>query len=139
MKFLVISIIILSVFVIPAAFAESTPYIFVQVIHRDSDGNLLAYLQSDKMTSIDLPALNFLLDHESSLKQDPIYEIDGEKHQVITRQFVDTHDSQNLVASTQLLVDVNNIEVMAVRFIHDGFRVISGDTITTVWSFARLV
>ena len=139
MKFFVISIIILSVFVIPTAFAESTPYIFVQIIHRDSDGNLLAYLQSDKMTSIDLPALNFLLDHESSLKQDPIYEIDGEKHQVITRQFVDTYDSQNVIASTQLLVDVNNIEVMTVRFIHDGFRVTSGDTITTVWSFARLV
>ena len=139
MKFYVISIIILSVIAIPVAFAESTPYIFVQVIHRDSDGNLLAYLQSDKMNSIDLPALNFLLDHESSLKQDPIYEIDGKKHQVITRQFVETYDSQNLLASTELLVDMNNIEVMTVRFIHDGFRVTSGDTVTTVWSFARLV
>jgi len=139
MKFFLISIIILSVFVIPTAFAESTPYIFVQIIHRDSDGHLLAYLQSDKMVSIDLPALNFLLDHESSLKQDPIYEIDGEKQQVITRMFVETFDSQDLVASIQLSVDMNNIEVNAVRFIHDGFRVTSGDTITTVWSFARLV
>jgi len=139
MKFFVITIIVLSIFAIPAAFAESTPYIFVQVIHRDSDGNLISYLQSDKMTSVDLPALNFLLNHESSLKQDPIYEINGEKHQVITRQFVDTFDSQNLLASTKLYVDVNNIEVLTVRFIHDGFRVTSGDTITTVWSFARLV
>ena len=136
MKFLLISIIILSVFVIPAAFAESTPYIFVQIIHRDSNGNLISYLQSDKMTSIDLPALNYLLDEESSEK-DPIYNIDGKKLQVITRQFVETRDSQDLLANTQLLVDVNNIEVMAVRFIHDGFRIISGDTITTVWSFAR--
>lgn len=135
MKFLLISIIILSVFVIPAAFAEST-YIFVQIIHRDSNGNLISYLQSDKMTSIDLPALNYLLDEESSEK-DPIYNIDGKKLQVITRQFVETRDSQDLLANTQLLVDVNNIEVLAVRFIHDGFRIISGDTITTVWSFAR--
>jgi len=139
MKFFVITIIILSVFAVPVAFAESTPYIFVQIIHRDSDGNLLAYLQSDKMNSIDLPALNFLLDHESSLKQDPIYEIDGKKHQVITRQFVETYDSQNILGNTQLLVDMNNIEVMTVQFIHDGFRVASGDTVTTVWSFARLV
>ena len=139
MKFFVITIIILSVFLIPTAFAESTPYIFVQIIHKDSDGNLLAYLQSDKMTSIDLPALNFLLDHESSLKQDPIYDNDGEKLQVITRQFTETFDSQNILGSTQLLVDVNGIEVMVVRFIHDGFRITSGDTVTTVWSFARLV
>ena len=139
MKFFVISIIILSVFAIPVSFAESTPYIFVQIIHRDSSGNLLVYLQSDKMTSIDLPALNFLLDHESSLKQDPIYEIDGKKHQVITRQFTETFASEDLLASTELQVDVNNIEVMTVRFIHDGFRIIPGDTVTTVWSFARLV
>ena len=139
MKFFVISIIILSLFIIPTAFAESTPYIFVQIIHRDSNGNLLAYLQSDKMTSIDLPALNFLLDHESSLKQDPIYEIDGKNHQVITRQFVEQFNSEDLLASTHLLVDMNNKEVRAVGFIHDGFRVTSGDIITTVWSFARLV
>ena len=139
MKFFVISIIILSVFVIPTAFAESTPYIFVQIIHRDSDGNLLAYLQSDKMSSIDLPALNYLLNIESLLKQDPIYEIDDKQLQVITRQFTDTIDSPDLLASTKLLVTVDNIEVKAVRFIHDGFRVISGDTITTVWSFARSV
>ena len=138
MKLFVITMIVLSAFVIPVAFAD-TPYIFVQIIHRDSDGNLISYLQSDKMTSVDLPSLDFLLDHESSIKQDPIYEIDGKKLQVITRQFTDTFDSQNLHASTELLVNMNKIEVMSVRFLHDGFRVTPGDTVTTVWSFSRLV
>ena len=91
------------------------------------------------MTSVDLPSLDFLLDHESSIKQDPIYEIDGKKLQVITRQFTDTFDSQNLYASTELLVNMNRIEVMSVQFLHDGFRVTPGDTVTTVWSFSRLV
>ena len=139
MKFFVISIIILSVFIIPTAFAESTPYIFVQIIHRDSNGNLLAYLQSDRINIIDLSVLNYLLDQESSLKQDPVYDVDGKKLQVITRQFVETVDSQGLLASTRLMVDVNNIEVMTVQFTHDGFRITSGDTITTIWSFARSV
>ena len=134
MKLFIITIIILSIFVIPTAFAESTPYIFVQIIHRDSSGNLLAYLQSDKMTSIDLPALNYLLIHES-LKKDLIYEIDGKKFLVITRQFIDTIDSNNSLASTELLVYVERVEVSTVRFLHDGFRVIPGDTITTIWSF----
>ena len=139
MKFFVITIIILSVFVIPAAFAEPAPDIFVQVIHRDSDENLIAYLQSDKIIIADLSALNFLLNNESSTKQDPIYEMDNKKLQVITRQFIETIDSQTLLANTRLMVNANNIEIMAVQFIHDGFRVTSGDTITTVWSFARLV
>ena len=137
MKPFIFSMIILSAFIIPAAFAESTPDIFVQVIHKDSDGNLISYLQSDRMSSVDLDALNFLLNYESSLKQDPIYEIDSKKIQIITRQSVQQFDSQTLVASTKLTVDMNDIEVMAVRFIHDGFRVTTGDTITTVWSFAR--
>ena len=139
MKFFVIGIIILSVLIIPAASAESDPYIFVQIVHRDSNGNLLAYLQSDRMNIIDLSALNYLLDQESSLKQDPIYDVDGKKLQVITRQFVETVDSQGLLASTRLMVDVNNIEVMTVQFTHDGFRITSGDTVTTVWSFARSI
>ena len=133
MKFFILTVIILSVFAIPVAFAD-VPYIFVQIIHRDSSGNLLAYLQSDKMTSIDLPALNYLLIHES-LKKDLIYEIDGKKFLVITRQFIDTIDSNNSLASTELLVYVERVEVSTVRFLHDGFRVIPGDTITTIWSF----
>ena len=81
-----------------------------------------------------------MLDHESSLKQDPIYEIDdGKKLQVITRQSTDTIGSQILFANTQLFVDMDNTEVLAVRFTHDGFRVTSRDTVTTVWSFARYV
>ena len=139
MRFIIISLIILSVFIIPTAFAESIPYILVQVIHEDSDGNLLAYLQSDKMSIADLSALNLLLDHESSLKQDPIYETDGKQIQVITRQFTEIYASDYLVGSSELHVDVNDIPVMSVRFAHDGFRVTSGDTTTTVWSFARFV
>ena len=139
MKFLLITIITLSAFVIPAAFAESTPEILVQIIHRDSNGNLITYMQSEKMTYTNISGLNFLLDHESSLKQDPIYEIDGKKFQVITRQFVETFDSQTLLANTQLKVNMNNVEVTAAEFLHDGFRIDFGDTITTVWNFVRLV
>lgn len=139
MKYLVIGIIIFSIFVIPVSFAEPTPYILVQIIHKDSDGNLISYLQSDKMSNIDLSALNFLLDHETSLKQDQIYQSDGKQLQVITRQFTLGFDFHDLLGTTRLLVDVNNIEVAAVTLIHDGFRIAPGDTINTIWTFSKLV
>lgn len=138
MKFFLIPLIILSIFVIPAAFAESAPYILVQIIHRDSDGNLLTYLQSDKMTSIDVLALNFLLDHELSPK-DLIYEQDDETLQVISRKFIQTFDSEDIYANSKLYVNMSGIEIKAVQFFHDGFRIVSGDTVTTVWHFARIV
>jgi len=56
MKFFIFTVMILSIFVIPTAFAD-VPYIFVQIIHKDSDGNLLGYLQSDRVTDVDVPFL----------------------------------------------------------------------------------
>jgi len=85
MKFLILGVILLSVFVIPTAFAE-TPYIFVQIIHKDSDGNLLAYLQSDRVTDANLTEINEMLEHESARGIDPIYQKDGNTFQVITRE-----------------------------------------------------
>jgi hypothetical protein len=73
MKFFIFTVIILSIFVIPTAFAD-TPYIFVQIIHKDSDGNLLGYLQSDRVTDVDVPFLDEMLEHESTRTDNPTYQ-----------------------------------------------------------------
>ena len=136
---------ILSGFVIPAAFAafepldQDVPYVFVQIIHKDSDGNLLAYLQSDRVTDVNLTALNDMLDYESTRKQDPIWERGGNFFQVITRENNLNFDSSLMYASTRLVTDVNDEQVMILRLPHDGFRVLPGDTIKAIFIFARLV
>lgn len=137
--------VILSGFVIPAAFAafepldQDVPYVFVQIIHKDSDGNLLAYLQSDRVTDVNLTALNNMLDHESTRKQDPTYQKDGNTFQVITRENTLTFDSPLMHASTRLVTDVNDEPSVILRLPHDGLRVLPGDTIKTIWIFARSV
>lgn len=138
MKFFILTVIILSVFVIPTAFAD-VPYIFVQIIHKDSDGNLLAYLQSDRVTDANLPALNDMLDHESARELDPIYQRNGKTFQVITRENTLHFDSPLMYASTKLVTDVNNEKVVILRLPHDGLRVLPGDTIKAIWIFARSV
>jgi hypothetical protein len=135
MKLLFLGIIILSVFVIPTAYAE-IPYIFVQIIHKDSNGNLLAYLQSDRITDANLDLINEMLDHESTLRDDPIYQINDNVFQVITRESTLHFDSPLMYASTSLIQDVDDEQVVVLRLPHDGFRVLPGDSIKVIWIFS---
>ena len=135
MKLLLIGVILLSVFVIPVAFAE-IPYIFVQIIHNDSDGNLLAYLQSDRVSDANLDMINEMLDHESARGVDPIYQINGNVFQVITRENTLQFDSPLMYASTDLISSENNV---ILRLPHDGLRVLPDDSIKVIWIFSRSV
>jgi hypothetical protein len=135
MKLFLLGVIILSVFVIPTAYAE-IPYIFVQIIHKDSDGNLLAYLQSDRVTDANLDMIIEMLDHESVLRDDPIYQINGNIFQVITRENTLHFDSPLMYASTSLIQDVDDEQVVILRLPHDGFRVLPGDSIKVIWIFS---
>jgi len=132
MKLLILGVIIISVFVIPTAFAE-TPYIFVQIVHKDSDGNLLAYLQSDRVTDANLTEINEMLEHESERGVDPIYQKDGNVFQVITRENTLHFDSSLMYASTSLRNAENDI---ILRLPHDGLRVLPDDTIKVIWIFS---
>ena len=135
MKLLILGVIIISVFVIPTAFAE-TPYIFVQIIHNDSDGNLLAYLQSDRVTDANLTEINKMLEHESARGVDPVYQKNGNIFQVITRENTLHFDSSLMYASTSLRNAENDI---ILRLPHDGLRVLPDDTIKVIWIFAKSI
>ena len=138
MKFFIFTVIILSIFVIPTAFADA-PYIFVQIIHKDSDGNLLGYLQSDRVTDVDVPFLDEMLEHESTRTDNPTYQKNGNFFQVITRESTLNFDFPLMYASTNLVQNVNDEQVVVLRLPHDGLRVLPGDTIKVIWIFARSV
>jgi hypothetical protein len=136
MKFLILGVILLSVFVIPITYAETyaeIPYIFVQIIHNDSDGNLLAYLQSDRVTDANLTEINKMLEHESARGVDPVYQKNGNIFQVITRENTLHFDSSLMYASTSLKNTENDV---ILRLPHDGLRVMPGDLIKVIWIFS---
>lgn len=114
-------------------------FIFVQSTVRNSDGTLVAYLESSKFTDLNMSGLESFLDFEASLGVDPIITIDGEKFQVIRRVQSQSFDSEGLVASTILSDNVDDKLTTLARFAHDGYTVISGDTLESVWTFVRAV
>ncbi len=114
-------------------------FIFVQSTVRNSDGTLVAYLESSKFTDLNMSGLESFLDFEVSLGVDPIITMDGEKFQVIRRVQSQSFDSEGLVASTILSDNVDDKLTTLARFAHDGYTVVSGDTLESIWTFVRIV
>lgn len=116
---------------------ENDVFIFVQSTIRNSDGILIVYLESVKFTDLNLPGLEIFLNFEATRGNDPVITIDGEKFQVIRRVQSHSFDSEGLVASTILSDSVDGKNTVLARFAHDGYSVVSGDTLESVWTFVR--
>ena len=114
-------------------------FIFVQSTLRNSDGVLVAYLESSKFTYLNKPELESFLDFEASSGNDPIITIDEQNYQVIRRVQSQSINYDGLVASIMLSDSVDGKLTVLVRFTHDGYSVVSGDTMETMWTFVRPV
>ncbi len=112
-------------------------FIFVQTTVRNSDGQLITYLESSKFTDLNLEQLGPFLDFETGRGNDPIVTINGEEYQVIRRVQSKTFPSEDLVASTILSDTVDGKLTMLARFAHDGYPVSPGDTLESMWTFIR--
>ena len=122
---------------------EKTPpgtdtFIFVQTIVRNSEGQLLAYLGSNEFTHLDVGALDRLLDIEAS-ENDPIFTFYGKKYQVIKRTLEIPYNKENVIASTILANNENGKTILVARFAHDGYLIVPGDMVTSIWTFFRPV
>jgi hypothetical protein len=114
-------------------------FIFVQTTIRNSDGQLVLYLESSKFTHLNLEMLGSFLDAETSRTDDPIITIDGKEYQVIRRVTSKIFTSTDLVASTILSDSLDGKITQLVRFAHDGYTVTSGDSLESMWTFIRPV
>jgi len=112
-------------------------FIFVQTTIRNSDGQLVTYLESSKFTDINLELLGTFLDFETSRADDPIVTINEKEYQVIRRVQTKTFTSDDLVASTILSDGIDGKLTMLARFAHDGYPVSAGDTLESMWTFMR--
>jgi hypothetical protein len=112
-------------------------FIFVQTTVRDSDGQLVTYLESSKFTNVDLKLMGPFLDREVARGDDPTVTINGEEYQVIRRVQSKEFPRDDLVASTMLSDVVDGKLTVLARFAHDGYPVSEGDTLQSMWTFIR--
>jgi len=111
-------------------------FIFVQTIIQNSEGQIVTYLASDKFTDVDTESLNFLLDSQAT-ENDPVVSIDNNKYQIIKRKLTIDYDKKNVIASTIITQNQNDVLKPVARFAHDGYPIVEGDRVISIWTFIR--
>ncbi len=118
--------------------SDTEIFVFVQTIVKNSDGQLVTYLTSDKFSNLDQDKLQTLLENEDS-EGDPINTIDSQKFQVTQRFQKLQILEENVIASTLIAQKQNDDLIKVARFAHDGYPIVEGDEVFSVWTFIRPV
>ena len=139
----IFSIIVFSVFS-TEVFAQPVPgddifYMFVQVTLRNSDGDLITYMESDKLFDVDKKIIGDSLDYFSSSTEIPIFQLNDVKFQVFILETITEFDSSTMFANAYYNVTIDEQTHPAARFQFDGFLTSPGDEATVVWTIAKLV
>ena len=137
---------ILIVFATPAAFGQYRDfddsinnekiYMFVQIQVRDSGGNLVGYIETDRVVITDFEKLTESLD---SIPQDSdkrkTMTIDDQEFEIIRGEGLVKHQSDTVVSLSAIS---GGSGVLAFAN-HDGYPVRAGDTALSTWTIIRPV
>lgn len=123
----------------------SSVYLFVQIIHRDSDGNLMGVIQTDRMVFVNADILNYYVDHKGMARtvEGPVP--NGSHFEIFGEKYTNIQPIKNITASTYFVVEwetddnPERIQEIGARFAHEGLLLSPGDIVETVWNFARFL
>lgn len=115
---------------------ERTPKVLLQLQHRDSDGNLISYVEGTKIVFIKPDKLDEFLD---KLPNKKIVQKDGKSFELI--QWIGPDEKFNRVHSYsgyQLRVlPVNGKYQTVLMILHDAYQTKPGDTASVRWTVMR--
>jgi|TARA_B110000438_G_C15640630_1_gene575138 hypothetical protein len=113
---------------------EGQLYIIAQIQIRDSNQNLVGYIETDRITVEDLQELSIVLD---DMSKNPEYTkiviIDDTKYQVITGVGDAKFLSDKLVSRSAITNDGKPLAYAN----YDGFPIKTGDSAITTWTMIR--
>lgn len=115
---------------------EGQIYIIVQIEIRDSNENLVGYIETDRITVQNLESLSIILDDMSKNSENTkIMNIDDKKYQVITGV-----GNANYVSDTTVSISAITDNGQTIVYAnYDGFPIRTGDIVITTWTMIRLV
>ena len=140
----IFSIIVFSAFSSEAFAQTSQPgddifFIFVQVIVRNSDGDLVTYMESNKLIDVNEKIINDSLEQFSSSMEIPIFELNNVKFQVFIVETITEFNSSTMYTNAYYNVITDEQTYSAAKFQFDSFLTSPGDESTVIWTIARVV
>ena len=109
-------------------------YIIAQIQIRDSNENLVGYIETDRITVLNLDKFSGILDDMSANpKNTKIITIDEKKYQVITG----IGDAEYVSDAFVSLSGITNDGESLVYANYGGFQISAGDLVLTTWTMVR--
>ena len=113
---------------------ENQLYIIAQIQIRDSNENLVGYIETDRIIVLHFEELSIILDDMSTNpKNTKILTIDNKSYEIITGVGNAQYTSETTVSVSGI---TNNGETLAFAN-YDGFVVREGDLVFTTWTIVR--
>ncbi len=115
-------------------------FVLIQIIQRDNDGNLIAYIETNDVAEINQNITNMALDLSLNDLNRKIFDIQGRTIEKVTITTPLSTDASGLLATVKFqITDNNGFAHDAVRFSHDGMRLNLDEQVTVIWTFLRTV
>lgn len=111
------------------------PQVMLHLILRDSEKNLVAYIQADQIVAIDPTILDGYLD---AIPNKKAITNDGRSHQIVQWQGrTETINQAHAMTLFTLYAPVNGSYPTALEVLHNSYQVNPGDTVTVYWTVIR--
>ena len=140
MRIILFSLLLSIVFVslVGDSFAQSdlkrSTSIFVQTVVRNSDGQMVAYLEANKVFVPNSDLLNIFLDTQSPQQT---FVNTGKSYDLIHLEFPQEYNNHYVISKTAFGFVAEGKEIMMAYSDHDGIPIVSGDTLTSIWTIIR--
>jgi hypothetical protein len=111
--------------------------IFLQIQVRDSNGVLVSYMETHRITVTDLAKLNLLLDQNSPVFEKSIVTNGDQKFEVIKATDMVVISSGTIVSQNMMSGTNGQYSIVLAVADHDGYPVVPGDKVTAYWTLVR--
>ena len=111
------------------------PEVLLQIEVRDSNGSLVAYIETERIAKISYLELNMYLDTQTPIqffiKDDKKYELQQFK------KMLETHDEKFAYSGSALRTVIRDELVTLVDMSYNSIQTQPGDTVRTFWTIIR--
>lgn len=111
--------------------------VYAQVVVHDSSGNLVAYLETSRVTIMDPARFNQLLDQNMDEFTSSTINVNGQNIEILKANDTVTHTYPTIVSQNLISVKTGTGTEPLVAANHDGYAVLKGDKVTTYWTIIR--
>ena len=115
------------------------PEVLLQLELRDSNGNLVAYVEADQIRAIATLELNRFLDNQNQTRKEFLIK-DDQKFEIQQWEVNGkTYFSKSAYSQTRLLDEYQNEFIILLDVRHDSYQTQPGDTLRVFWTVIRPV